>query len=97
LRSWEIFAFCVLCCLFFVSLLFVKIDKDGDGLVSPAELQSWMRHVQQQSLDTETDKQWSELNPKDPNLLTWEEYIQHTYKDDRGLYYSCFKYCMFIS
>jgi len=72
-------------CLFFVSLLFLKIDKDGDNRVSPAELQSWMRHVQQESMDTETDRQWSEFRRKDPDFLAWDEYVQHTYKDNKGI------------
>lgn len=77
-------------CLLIVSLLFLKIDKDGDNLVSPTELQSWMRHIQQQSMHTETDKQWSEISPKDPDLLTWDEYYQYTYKDNRGMCYDCY-------
>jgi len=52
--------------------------------VSPAELQSWMRHIQQDSLDTETDKQWSEMKHEDPDVMTWDEYVQYTYKDDKG-------------
>jgi len=52
--------------------------------VSPDELQSWMRHIQQQSMEKETNKQWSELNPADPNLLTWNEYAQHTYNNDKS-------------
>ena len=71
---------------FLSSLLFFKIDKDGDNLVSPAELQSWMRHIQRSSVDSETEKQWSDMNPQDPSLLTWDEYFQHTYKDTKGVY-----------
>jgi len=66
--------------------VFLKIDKDGDNLVSPAELQSWMRQIQRQSMDAERDKQWLEMNSKDPNLLTWDEYVQHTYKNNKGRY-----------
>lgn len=66
-----------------LGLLFLKIDKDGDNRVSPAELQSWMRHVQQESMDTETDRQWSEFRRKDPDFLAWDEYVQHTYKDNK--------------
>jgi len=70
-------------------VLFLKIDKDGDNHVSPAELQSWMRHVQRQTMDADRDKQWSEMNSSDPDLLTWDEYIQHTYKNNKGMYYNC--------
>jgi len=79
--------YCPSCCC--VSLLFLKIDKDGDNLVSPAELQSWMRHIQQQSVHTDTNKRWSEISPKDPDLLTWDEYVQYTYKDGKGMCYDC--------
>jgi len=65
-------------------VLFLKIDEDGDDLVSPAELQSWMRRIQQRSSKTDTEKQWLEISPKDPDLLTWDEYLQFTYKDDKG-------------
>jgi len=77
-------------CVFFASLLFLKIDKDGDNRVSPAELQSWMRHVQRQSMDADRDKQWAEMNSQDPDLLTWDEYFQHTYKDNNGVYHNCY-------
>jgi len=78
---WLLIQFVV---FFLFRLLFVKIDKDGDSRVSPDELQSWMRHIQQQSMEKETNKQWSELNPADPNLLTWNEYAQHTYNNDKS-------------
>jgi len=78
----------------FVSLLFIKIDKDGDNLLSPAELQSWMRHIQQESMIAESEKQWSEISPSDPDLLTWDEYLQHTYKDNKGVYGSSEQYTL---
>jgi len=71
-------------------LLFLKIDKDGDNLVSPAELQSWMRHIQHESMSTEASKQWAEISPKNPDLLTWDEYLQHTYKEDKGESCHCY-------
>jgi len=77
LSSWV-------CCDAVVRVLFLKIDEDGDDLVSPAELQSWMRRIQQRSSKTDTEKQWLEISPKDPDLLTWDEYLQFTYKDDKG-------------
>ena len=60
--------------------------------MSPAELQSWMRHVQQESVDKETESQWSEMKRQDSAVLKWEEYMQHTYRGSHGDCYmlNCF-------
>ena len=48
-------------------------------------------------MDAETNKQWSEMTRKDPNLLTWDEYIQHSYKNNKGVCCNCFNCYMFTS
>lgn len=59
--------------------LFDKVDKDGDGLVTNAELKQWILFTQNKYIWQDAEKQMkhNDLN-KDGNI-EWEEYRKSTY------------------
>jgi|SRR6218665_787566 len=68
---------------FVYRIIFQKIDKDQDGLVTDTELQEWIRHVQRKYVETETDRQWTEhmasLHAGPASELRWPDYLKRTY------------------
>ncbi|ESO00643.1 hypothetical protein HELRODRAFT_175621 [Helobdella robusta] len=62
-----------------LAILFDKIDTDGDGLISEDEMQTWIRKIQNQDASKDADKKWDEINPKQENSMTWEEYEFFSY------------------
>lgn len=69
------------CC----SLIFVKIDKDGNGLITEGELIDWIRHVQMRYILSDTDRQWKDY-VADANTihLKWDSYMLRTYGHAEG-------------
>ena len=65
--------------IFFVRIIFDKIDLDADGIVTETELQNWIRLVQMRYLSSDTDRQWLDHHQTDGSLLTWESYMNRTY------------------
>jgi len=62
-----------------VRLIFLKIDRDGDAHLSEEELHTWMKLVQQRNIWTETDRQWTDLNPTKEEFVSWEAFEKYTY------------------
>lgn len=75
---------------FVFRIIFQKIDKDQDGLVTDTELQEWIRHVQRRYVETETERQWKEhitnRNADPAYELRWPDYLKRTYGSTEGLY-----------
>jgi calumenin len=71
------------CC----SMIFIKIDKDQDGLVTETELTDWIRHVQMRYVLSDTDRQWKDYVAEANAVhLSWESYMQRTYGHTEGDY-----------
>lgn len=61
-----------------LGIIYEKIDKNKDDKVDEAELKDWIKHVQNRYVWSDTERQWSEMEPKG-NTLSWEEYKKRTY------------------
>lgn len=76
--------------MFCYRIIFEKIDKDQDGLVTDTELQDWIRHVQRRYVETETERQWTQhftnLHANPASELRWSDYLKRTYGSVEGLY-----------
>ncbi|XP_034751023.1 reticulocalbin-3 [Etheostoma cragini] len=56
-----------------------RIDVDGDGYVSHAELHSWIRHRQRRYIQENVDKHWKEYDSNGDGKIAWDEYKNTTY------------------
>ena len=63
-------------------LIYEKIDKDKNGLVSEDELIDWIKTVQNKYITDDTDRQWKEFDGDDG--LKWEAYKKRTYGFEDG-------------
>ena len=63
-----------------LGIIFDKIDKDKNGLISLEELQKWIQFVQARGVREDTDRQWEEKMKgksrsrlsKSTHLLRWQ-------------------------
>jgi hypothetical protein len=62
-----------------------KIDKDGDGDVTEAELREWIQHVQKRYIVSDTERMWKDHQPDDDNMLSWPAYQKRTFGYDDGM------------
>jgi Ca2+-binding EF-hand superfamily protein len=62
-----------------LGIIYDKIDKNGDGVVSEGELTEWIKYVQTRYVRVDTDRQWKEQNPDNNATLTWDAYKQRIY------------------
>ena len=60
------------------SIIYDKIDRDRDGVVTEAELRDWIKHVQNRYIWSDTERQWLDHEVNDDTLL-WEDYKKRTY------------------
>jgi len=70
-----------------LAIIFDKIDKDQDGVISEAELIEWIKYVQTRYMRTDTDRQWRDYyaEGEDTAKLTWDQYAEKTYGHIEGL------------
>lgn len=61
-----------------------RIDNDGDGLISTAELKAWIKRVQKRYVYENVAKVWTDYDLNKDNKISWDEYKQATYG-----YYLC--------
>lgn len=61
-----------------------RIDSDGDGLISTAELKAWIKRVQKRYVYENVAKVWTDYDLNKDNKISWDEYKQATYG-----YYLC--------
>jgi Ca2+-binding EF-hand superfamily protein len=64
-----------------LAIIFDKIDKDKDGLMTETELIDWIKHVQTRYIRTDTDRQWRDFiaDDSDTAKMSWDQYAQRTY------------------
>ena len=62
-------------------IIFKKIDKDEDGLVSEDELINWIKYVQNRYVWSDTERQWADHQSENATLVTlkWDAYKTRTY------------------
>jgi Ca2+-binding EF-hand superfamily protein len=56
-----------------------KIDSNKDGEVTQLELQSWIKRVQQNYIETDTIRVWLDHASKTDVFLSWENYTKRTF------------------
>ncbi|XP_028929106.1 reticulocalbin-3 [Ornithorhynchus anatinus] len=58
-----------------------RIDAagDGDGVVSSAELQAWIRHTQQRHVRESVDRAWGDYDTDGDGRVAWGEFRNATY------------------
>jgi len=63
-----------------------KIDSDGDGFVTLAEMRNWIKFTQDRYMSEDVEKQWAQHNHEGKGELGWEEYRQLVYgfMDEEG-------------
>ena len=63
-----------------------KIDSDGDGFVTLAEMRNWIKFTQDRYMSEDVEKQWAQHNHEGKEELGWEEYRQLVYgfMDEEG-------------
>ena len=66
------------------SIIYKKIDKDGDGQVTEEELTNWIKYVQTRYIRQDTDRQWKDHHADNESKITWESYKQRTYSNIDG-------------
>jgi len=62
-----------------LGLIIEKVDSDGDGLVTKAELKQWIDYTQKRYLMDDTKRQWETHNPKNKDQVSWDEYRSLVY------------------
>ena len=63
----------------FYSVIYGKIDKDGNGSVTEQELIDWIKYVQTRYIRVDSDRQWKEHNPEGNETLSWTSYKLRVY------------------
>ncbi|CAL8074452.1 unnamed protein product [Calicophoron daubneyi] len=56
-----------------------RIDTDGDGKITEAEMKQWVIYVYKTSTQKSTDKHWAAINTDNKPVITWKEYSETTY------------------
>lgn len=69
-----------------------RIDSDGDGLISTAELKAWIKRVQKRYVYENVAKVWTDYDLNKDNKISWDEYKQATYG-----YYLCTLLLFFLA
>lgn len=67
-------------------MIYDKIDKDGNGLVTEEELRDWIKYVQNKYIMEDTQRQWKEHDVNEEGFLTWDAYNKRTYGFIDGVY-----------
>jgi len=62
-----------------LGLIADKIDVDGNGAITIAELQEWIKQKQTSYIDQDTEKQWESNKLPDADTLTWADYRNNVY------------------
>lgn len=62
-----------------LSILFEKIDKDRDSLLTEDELTDWIQYVQARYIRTDTDRLWTNFQLGDNVSISWDTYKERTY------------------
>ena len=66
-----------------------KIDKDGNGKITQAELEDWIHFVQTRYVREDAERQFKSYDNNDDSKIDWEEYMQTAYgfvKDEDAEY-----------
>lgn len=66
-------------CILAFRIIFDKIDKDGNALVTEQELTEWIKYVQTRYIRVDTDRQWLEHNPENNATISWDAYKLRVY------------------
>lgn len=61
------------------SIIFDKIDRNHDKLVTREELRNWIKHVNNRVMSTEIDERFSAMDTNESNSVSWEEYKKSMY------------------
>ena len=56
-----------------------KIDSDGDGFVTLAEMRNWIRFTQDRYMSEDVEKQWAQHNVDGRDELGWNDYRKLVY------------------
>lgn len=56
-----------------------RIDSDGDGYITTAELKAWIKRVQKRYVYENVAKVWTDYDLNKDNKISWDEYKQATY------------------
>ena len=56
-----------------------KIDSDGDGFVTLAEMRNWIRFTQDRYMSEDVEKQWAQHNVDGKDELGWDDYRKLVY------------------
>uniref|UniRef100_A0A8C4Q085 Reticulocalbin-3 n=1 Tax=Eptatretus burgeri TaxID=7764 RepID=A0A8C4Q085_EPTBU len=76
---YKPFVFCF--CFFLYSYrsrIVDKIDGDGDGQVTKAELSTWISHTRRRHTTNEARKRFKDYDQKGKGGITWSDYVQST-------------------
>ncbi|XP_023259850.1 reticulocalbin-1-like [Seriola lalandi dorsalis] len=56
-----------------------RIDSDGNGYITTAELKAWIKRVQKRYVYENVAKVWTDYDLNKDNKISWDEYKQATY------------------
>ncbi|XP_061570163.1 calumenin-A [Cololabis saira] len=62
-----------------LSIIVDKMDGDGDGWVSEAEITAWIRRAQKKHVSDSVERQWADFDLDQDGRVTWAEYRNVTY------------------
>ncbi|XP_068611245.1 calumenin-A isoform X2 [Brachionichthys hirsutus] len=62
-----------------LSIIVDKMDRDGDGFVSGAELNDWIKRAQMQHVSDSVAAQWDDFDADADGRISWDEYKNVTY------------------
>jgi len=66
-------------------ILYEKIDKDRDSLLTEDELTDWIQYVQVRYIRTDTDRLWVNFKLADNGTISWDAYKERTYGRNAGI------------
>lgn len=62
-----------------LAILYEKIDKDHDSLLTEDELTDWIQYVQWRYIRTDTDRLWVNFRMGENGSISWDTYKERTY------------------